>query len=51
MDEVPELPTQTIEEAPAKSERLMEIVIRVCEQHGFPRTGKTSPPDEPTPKR
>ena len=40
MDEVPELPTQTIEEAPAKSERLMEIVIRVCEQHGFPRTGK-----------
>jgi hypothetical protein len=37
MDEVPELPAQTIEEAPAKPERLMEIVIRVCEQHGFPR--------------
>jgi hypothetical protein len=51
MNEIRELPPETREDAPAKAERLIEIVIRVCEQHGFPRTGKTSPTDEPTAKR
>jgi hypothetical protein len=41
MDDVPELPTETINETPATSERLMEIVIRMCEQHGFPAKGSS----------
>jgi len=39
MNEVRERPQESTEEAPAQPERLMEIVIRVCEQHGFLRKG------------
>jgi len=51
MDEVCERPKELTEEAPAESERLMEIVIRVCEQYGFPRKATASPSNEPNPKR
>jgi len=50
MEDVPELPAEAIEETPAETERLIEVVIRVCERHGFPRKGKTFPPDEQSPK-
>ena len=51
MNDATERKKELTEEAPAESERLMEIVIRVCEQHGFPHKGIASPPDEPSPKR
>jgi hypothetical protein len=50
-EDVPQLPAEAIEDAPASSERLMEIVIRVCDQYGFPRKQETSSPDQATPKR
>jgi|RhiMetdeSRZDD1v2_1073273.scaffolds.fasta_scaffold2140644_2 hypothetical protein len=51
MNDATERTEELTEEAPAEPERLMEIVIRVCEQYGFPRKGIASPPDEPSPKR
>jgi hypothetical protein len=51
MDDARERPKELAEETAVQPERLMEIVIRVCEQHGFPRKGIVSPPDEPNPKR
>jgi hypothetical protein len=52
MEELPEMPAEIIEETSgAQPERLMEIVIRICDQHGFPRRGKKLPLDEHTPER
>jgi len=51
MKDVPKAPAETIEQTPVETERFLDIVIRVCEQHGFPRKSKASPPDEQNPKR
>jgi restriction endonuclease Mrr len=52
MEELPELPAEIVEEPrEAEPERLMEIVIKVCERHGFVRKGEESSTHEESPKR
>lgn len=52
MEEVPELPLEPVKEASKSGpERLMEIVIRVCDRYGFPHKKERPQPDEQVPKR
>jgi hypothetical protein len=51
MKDVPQSPVEAIEQTPVEPERFLDIVTRVCEQHGFPRRAKPSSPEEQNPKR